>query len=78
MQLARLIATTVLIAGSAGLAGCSSSLVAPEATAAPPAVASADTPRPTTPELLADKMVVGSPAWWDQMKREGRVGGNDN
>jgi hypothetical protein len=26
-------------------------------------------------ELLADKMPVGSSAWWEQMRREGRLGG---
>jgi hypothetical protein len=26
-------------------------------------------------ELLADKMPVGSNAWWEQMRREGRLGG---
>jgi hypothetical protein len=26
-------------------------------------------------EQLADKLPFGSSAWWDQMKREGRLGG---
>jgi len=26
-------------------------------------------------ELLADKMPVGSSQWWEQMRREGRLGG---
>jgi hypothetical protein len=26
-------------------------------------------------ELLADKMPVGTNAWWEQMRREGRLGG---
>jgi hypothetical protein len=26
-------------------------------------------------ELLADKMRVGSTDWWEQMRREGRLGG---
>jgi hypothetical protein len=26
-------------------------------------------------ELLADKMRVGSSEWWEQMRREGRLGG---
>jgi hypothetical protein len=26
-------------------------------------------------ELLADKMPVGSTDWWEQMRREGRLGG---
>jgi len=26
-------------------------------------------------ELLADKMPIGSTAWWEQMRREGRLGG---
>jgi hypothetical protein len=36
----------------------------------------AGTPRPDRyRELLADKMPVGSSAWWEQMRREGRLGG---
>jgi hypothetical protein len=26
-------------------------------------------------EQLADKLPIGSQAWWDQMQREGRLGG---
>ena len=26
-------------------------------------------------ELLADKMRIGSTEWWEQMRREGRLGG---
>ena len=26
-------------------------------------------------ELLADKMPIGSTQWWEQMRREGRLGG---
>ena len=26
-------------------------------------------------ELLADKMPIGSSQWWEQMRREGRLGG---
>lgn len=26
-------------------------------------------------EQLADKLPIGSQAWWDQMRREGRLGG---
>jgi hypothetical protein len=26
-------------------------------------------------ELLADKIPIGSSAWWEQMRREGRLGG---
>jgi hypothetical protein len=26
-------------------------------------------------ELLADKMKIGSTEWWEQMRREGRLGG---
>ena len=38
--------------------------------------APAGTPRPDRyHELLADKMPVGSSAWWEQMRREGRLGG---
>jgi len=38
--------------------------------------APAATPRPDRyHELLADKMPVGSSAWWEQMRREGRLGG---
>jgi hypothetical protein len=34
------------------------------------------TPRPDRyRELLADKMPVGSSEWWEQMRREGRLGG---
>ena len=41
---------------------------------APPAAASQ--PRPDRyRELLADKMPVGSTDWWEQMRREGRLGG---
>lgn len=40
------------------------------------APAPAATPRPERyHELLADKMPVGSSAWWEQMRREGRLGG---
>jgi hypothetical protein len=36
----------------------------------------AGTPRPDRyHELLADKMPVGTSAWWEQMRREGRLGG---
>ena len=34
------------------------------------------TPRPDHyQELLADKMPMGSRDWWEQMRREGRLGG---
>jgi hypothetical protein len=34
------------------------------------------TPRPADyRELLADKLPVGSSQWWEQMRREGRLGG---
>ena len=34
------------------------------------------TPRPDPyVELNADKMPIGTPAWWAQMQREGRLGG---
>jgi hypothetical protein len=40
------------------------------------APAPAATPRPDRyRELLADKMPVGSGEWWEQMRREGRLGG---
>jgi hypothetical protein len=40
------------------------------------AVAPAATSRPDDyRELLADKMPIGSSAWWEQMRREGRLGG---
>jgi hypothetical protein len=26
-------------------------------------------------EMLADKIPIGTAAWWDQMQREGRLGG---
>jgi hypothetical protein len=43
-------------------------------TAAGPATASP--PRPDGyHELLADKMPIGSTQWWEQMRREGRLGG---
>jgi hypothetical protein len=32
-------------------------------------------PRNGYQEQLADKMRFGSSAWWEQMKREGRLGG---
>jgi hypothetical protein len=32
-------------------------------------------PRSGYQEQLADKMRFGSSAWWEQMKREGRLGG---
>jgi hypothetical protein len=36
----------------------------------------AATPRPERyRELLADKMRIGSTEWWEQMRREGRLGG---
>ena len=36
----------------------------------------ATAPRPERyRELLADKMRVGSTEWWEQMRREGRLGG---
>ena len=44
------------------------------AASAPAAAATA--PRPGKyQELLADKMPIGSTAWWEQMRREGRLGG---
>jgi len=44
------------------------------AASAPAPAASA--PRPERyHELLADKMPVGSSQWWEQMRREGRLGG---
>jgi hypothetical protein len=37
---------------------------------------STGSPRPDRyRELLADKMPIGSSAWWEQMRREGRLGG---
>ena len=46
---------------------------AANANAAAPA---ATAPRPAPyRELLADKMPIGSTQWWEQMRREGRLGG---
>lgn len=42
----------------------------------PRQAAAAPQPRPDRyQELLADKMRVGSTEWWEQMRREGRLGG---
>ena len=44
--------------------------------AANAAVPTATAPRPAPyRELLADKMPIGSSQWWEQMRREGRLGG---
>jgi len=41
-----------------------------------PAPSATSPPRPERyHELLADKMRVGSTEWWEQMRREGRLGG---
>jgi hypothetical protein len=38
--------------------------------------AAAPQPRPDRyRELLADRMPIGSTEWWEQMRREGRLGG---
>jgi hypothetical protein len=39
-------------------------------------VPAATAPRPARyHELLADKLRIGSTEWWEQMRREGRLGG---
>jgi hypothetical protein len=44
--------------------------------AANAAAPTASGPRPAPyHELLADKMPIGSSQWWEQMRREGRLGG---
>ncbi|HEU0060574.1 MAG TPA: hypothetical protein VFR19_11905 [Hyphomicrobiaceae bacterium] len=44
------------------------------AAGAPAAAASGPQPERYR-ELLADKMPIGSSQWWEQMRREGRLGG---
>jgi hypothetical protein len=60
-------------AGASDEAGSSDKKRKAQRAAVPHAAAS---PRPDGyRELLADKMPIGSTAWWEQMRREGRLGG---
>jgi len=75
MRLAVLVVLTVLLPFSAAVAADGSHKKAKAHKRSTPAsVASA--PRPDRyHELMADKMPIGTLDWWEQMRREGRLGG---
>jgi hypothetical protein len=76
MRLSILVGLSLLtLCGLAGVAGASDKTKkAPRHAASAPVPAGAARPDRYR-ELLADKMPVGSSAWWEQMRREGRLGG---
>ena len=76
MKVSLLVVLSVLMSGAVvAEAGASDKKRKAQKDASAPPVA-ASQPRPDRyRELLADKMPVGSTDWWEQMRREGRLGG---
>jgi len=72
------LAAALLVAGLASVAGAEAQQKGAKAKQRAPATAQAAAqPRNNSGyvEYLADKMPFGSVAWWEQMRREGRLGG---